>query len=124
MKILLPLLLMTIVGCHQGDRIISGTFTVDGKREAGVQVYLPSDVEDFSRCGDSPLVTTTNEAGEFRALISRFPVRPCFVADGVMYSTFAVLDDGTDDEIHISCELPLLVTGHFEDGSICSLARQ
>ena len=124
MKYFLLLSSVLIAGCQGSGRDVSGTFTVDGEPMAGVQVYLPTDVGDFTTCGNAPLAATTNNAGEFHARASKFPVRPCFIVNGVTYSTFFIVDDGTKEPIHLSCNLPLVVTGHFEDGQICHSRRK
>ena len=119
MRHLLLLMLVALAGCKDSGRVVSGTFTVDGKPKSGVQVFLTNDLGDFSTCGDARPVSTTNAAGEFSARASKFPIRPCFLVDGVTYSTFVIIDDHTQDPIHLSCKLPLVMTGHFEDGNIC-----
>ena len=119
MKHLLLLVLVAITACQGNGRVVRGIFTVDGIPRPGVQVYLPSDVHDFTTCSSARLSATTNNAGEFNTRATGFPIRPCFVVDGVTFSTFSIVDDGTRKPIELKCELPLVVTGHFEDGHIC-----
>lgn len=119
MKHLLLLTTLLVTGCGDSGREVSGTFQVNEKPKAGVKVFLSSDLDDFSTCGKARLAATTDEAGKFNARASNFPIRPCFIVDGVTYSTFFIVDDHTKEPIQLSCRLPLVVTGHFEDGHIC-----
>jgi hypothetical protein len=108
-----------IAGCQQSGRLVEGTFVVNGRPKAGVEVRLPDDLKDFSSCGQAPLAAVTNQTGQFKAIARRFPIRPCFNVDGKIYSTMFIVDDGTQEPIKLRCSLPLGTTGHFEDGQIC-----
>jgi hypothetical protein len=119
MKILSLFICLMISGCHEPGRVVTGTFAVDGKPKSGVEVRLPSNLEDFSNCGDAPLSTVTDQSGKFITSTTKFPIRPCFTVDGKIYSDFIVVDDGKQDPITLRCKLPLTVTGHFEDGHVC-----
>ena len=119
MKYLPLLFCLMIAGCQDSGRIVEGTFTVDGRPKSGVEVRLPYDLEDFSNCSGAPVAAVTDESGRFRATARELPIRPCFTVDGKIYSTFFIVDDGTSDPISLRCKLPLVVTGHFEDGHVC-----
>src|SRR3546814_3450662 len=119
MKLLSVLICLVLTGCHEPGRVVEGTFVVDGKPKSGVEVRLPNNLEDFSNCGSAPLAAVTDRSGKFTASTAKFPIRPCFTVDGKIYSDFIVVDDGQQDPIILRCELPLTVTGHFEDGHVC-----
>jgi len=119
MRLLYLLLCFMMAGCHEPGRVVEGTFTVDGKPKSGVEVRLPNNLEDFSNCGGAPLAAVTDQTGKFTASTSAFPIRPCFSVDGKIYSDFFVVDDGKNNPIELRCELPLVVTEHFEDGHVC-----
>ncbi|HEY5781504.1 MAG TPA: hypothetical protein VIT66_06520 [Lysobacter sp.] len=119
MKLLPLFLCLLITGCHEPGRVVVGTFLVDGEPKSGVEVRLPNNLEDFSDCGGAQLSAVTDQSGKFTASTTKFPIRPCFTVDGKIYSDFFVVDDGKQDPIKLRCELPLVVTGHFEDGHVC-----
>lgn len=119
MKHLLLLIVLITTGCQENGRVVDGVFSVDGQPRGGVKVYLHGELTGPSSCGGAPLSAITNDAGEFSAVVHKFPITPCFIFDGTAYSTFLIVDDGTQDQIHLDCRLPLVVTGHFEDGHIC-----
>ena len=119
MKHLLLLTTLMTAGCQDSGRAVEGVFTVDGQPKAGVEVYLHGDLEGSASCGNTPPSAITDEDGKFSAIAYRFPIAPCFVTDGAAYSTFLVVSDGTKEPIQLVCKLPLVVTGHFEDGHIC-----
>ena len=119
MKISPLLIFLMIVGCSDHGRVVEGTFVVNGKPKSGVEVRLPNNLEDFSNCGGAPLLAVTDRSGNFKASTTKFPIRPCFTVDGKIYSDFFVVDDRKQDPIKLRCELPLVVTGHFEDGHVC-----
>ena len=119
MKLLSVLICFVLTGCHEPGRVVEGEFVVNGKPKSGVEVRLPSNLEDFSNCGGAPLVAVTDRSGKFTTSTTKFPIRPCFTVDGKIYSDFFVVDDGKQDPITLRCELPLAVTGHFEDGHVC-----
>ncbi len=54
-------------------------------------------------------------------MVRQFPVRPCFVVDGVTYSTFAIVDDRSGSPIFLSCALPLTDTNDYDGGHACSV---
>ena len=120
MKLLSLFFCLIVVGCSQEPRrLVEGTFVVDGKPKAGVEVRLPNNLEDFSDCDGAPLTAVTDQSGRFTTSTAKFPIRPCFTVDGKIYSDFIVVDDRTSDPIILRCELPLTMTGHFEDGHLC-----
>jgi hypothetical protein len=119
MKRLVVLVVLTCSGCVSAGREVIGTFTVDGVPRAGVLVYFPTNLDDFSDCGNARPAATTNAAGQFMTHVRSFPVRPCFHVDGKTYSTFFTVDNGAREPIRLTCELPLVTTGHPEDGHIC-----
>ena len=108
-----------VSGCQPAGRSVEGVFTVNGEPRAGVEVRLSSNLEDFSNCGKAPLAAVTDQAGEFKAIVRKLPIRPCFDVDGKTYSTMFVVDDGETSPIKLKCRLPLETTGHFEDSQIC-----
>jgi len=119
MKLIAALLALTAAGCHPADQVVEGTFVVDGTPRSGIEVRLPTDVNDLADCGKAPLAAITNQTGEFKVVARAFPIRPCFKVNGKIYSDMLIVDDGKRDVIRLRCSLPLRVTGHFEDGHVC-----
>jgi hypothetical protein len=119
MKLYPLILCFAFAGCYQPVRVVEGTFMVDGRPKSGVEVRLPNNLEDFSSCGGAPLSAVTDQSGKFTTSTTEFPIRPCFTVDGKIYSDFFIVDDGKKDPIKMRCKLPLVVTGHFEDGQVC-----
>ena len=119
MKILFPLLLLAMTGCQNPRRLVEGTFVINGEPKSGVEVRLPSDIDDFSKCGNAPVVAVTDKLGKFTASAARYPIRPCFTVDGKVYSDFFIVDDGKEDPIALNCRLPILYPTDFEGGHVC-----
>jgi len=112
------LLALTMVGCSQPGRMVEGTFFVHGKPKPGVEVRLSHDLSNYSRCDDGPSAVT-DRSGRFKVSTAKFPIRPCFIVDGVVHSDSMIVDDGKKAAIRFRCALPLNITGHFEDGHLC-----
>ncbi|GEM_PF-4964676 len=120
--LLLCALCAAIVGCAPSPQsMMEGTFTVEGVPRAGVQVWISTDLDARDCRQGSELAAVTNAAGAFQLAAPDRVFRPCFVVDGRSYATFLVLRDrGEDRRKHpLRCGLPVVYTGHFEDGQIC-----
>ncbi|MCF7750459.1 hypothetical protein KQ945_06855 [Bacillus subtilis subsp. subtilis] len=115
---LLVAVCLPCVACHPQGRIVEGTFTVNGKARAGVEVHLAGGVDDAA-CGNGRPAAVTDAAGRFRGIARDYPIIPCFTVDGRNYSTFLIVDDHKQTPIRLTCGLPLNITAHFEDGHIC-----
>jgi hypothetical protein len=112
------LLALMMVGCSEPGRMVEGTFFVHGKPKPGVEVRLSHDLSDYSRCDDGPSAVT-DRSGRFAVSTAEFPMRPCFIVDGVVHSDSMIVDNGNKAALRFRCALPLNVTGHFEDGHLC-----
>jgi hypothetical protein len=119
MRLLLVLIFLMTAGCQESGRVVEGTFSVNGSPKPGVEIRLPNNLDDFSNCAGAPVSATTDQSGKFTTATHTFPVRPCFTVDGKTYSDAFIVDDGAQEPIKLRCSLPIVVTGHFEDGHLC-----
>lgn len=118
----LILLCVAIAGCApSSQRLMEGSFTVEGAPRAGVQVWISTHLDARDCRDDGELVAVTDAAGSFKVVVPDKAFRPCFVVDGRSYATFIMLraSPGDRPEKPLRCGLPLVHTGHFEDGQIC-----
>jgi hypothetical protein len=94
-----------VIACGRDATQVRGSFTVNDQPKSGVLVYFVEDFENFGTCGNGPVAAVTDSSGKFRTEIVRFPVRPCFVIDGVVHSSI-ILTESREPGLVFRCELP------------------
>ena len=120
MKLLLLALLLFLCSCHRHQGLLEGEIKNEGQLVAGAKLRLmyPPPYEQ-ENCHNLPVLAVTDGSGKFSARIKKFPVIPCIEVNGRIYADAMILDDHRNKTIELRCTLPVVVTGHFEDGHLC-----